>query len=38
VARLRNASIGQRVQRMLAIAHPEDRPALALQARALGLA
>lgn len=37
VARLRDASIGQRVPRMLAIAHPEDRPALARQARALGL-
>jgi acyl-CoA hydrolase len=37
VARLRDASIGQRVQRMLAIAHPEDRDGLAAQARTLGL-
>jgi len=38
VARLRDASLGQRVQRMLAIAHPEDRDSLAASARAMGLA
>lgn len=37
VARLREASLDERVRRMLAIAHPEDRDALQAQARGLGL-
>lgn len=37
VARLRETSLDERVRRMLAIAHPEDRDALAAQARGLGL-
>jgi acyl-CoA hydrolase len=37
VARLRDASVGARVRRMLAIAHPEDRDALAAEARGVGL-
>ena len=37
VARLRHASLGQRVRSMLAIAHPEDREALGAAARGLGL-
>lgn len=37
VARLRDASMDQRVHRMLAIAHPQDRQALTAQAQALGL-
>lgn len=38
VARLREASVGERVRQMLAVADPQDREALAQQARALGLA
>lgn len=38
VARLRDASLDQRVQRMLAIADPADRDTLAAGARAMGLA
>lgn len=38
VAHLRDASLDQRVQRMLAIADPEDRDSLAAGARAMGLA
>lgn len=37
VARLRDVSLAERVRRMLAIAHPEDRAALAAQAAGLGL-
>lgn len=37
VARLRDVTLDERVRRMLAIAHPEDRDALAAQARGLGL-
>lgn len=37
VARLRETSLDERVRRMLAIAHPGDRDALATQARGLGL-
>lgn len=37
VAVLRHAGVGQRVQQMLAVAHPEDREALTAQARKLGL-
>lgn len=37
VARLRDASLGERVQRMIAIAHPEDRDGLQRQARETGL-
>lgn len=37
VARLRDASVGERVRQMLALAHPEDREALQAAARALGL-
>ena len=37
VARLRDASMRQRAQRMIAVAHPQDRDALTAQARALGL-
>ena len=37
VARLRDATLDDRARRMLAIAHPEDRDALATQARSLGL-
>lgn len=38
VARLRDATLDQRVRSMLAIADPADRDALGAQARALGLA
>jgi acyl-CoA hydrolase len=37
VARLRDASFDERVQRMLRVAHPEDRESLATAARDLGL-
>lgn len=37
VARLRHASLDQRVRSMLAIAHPQDRKALAKAAHGLGL-
>jgi len=37
VARLRHASLDQRVRSMLAIAHPQDRDALAMAAYGLGL-
>ena len=37
VARLRHASLDQRVRSMLAIAHPQDRDALAMAAHGLGL-
>jgi acetyl-CoA hydrolase len=37
VARLRDASMRQRAQRMIAVAHPQDRDTLSAQARALGL-
>jgi acyl-CoA hydrolase len=37
VARLRHASLDQRVRSMLAVAHPEDRDALAAAAHGLGL-
>lgn len=37
IARLREASLDERVRRMLAIAHPEDREDLAAQARGMGL-
>ncbi len=37
VAQLRDASLGERVQRMIAIAHPEDRDRLHREARLLGL-
>jgi acyl-CoA hydrolase len=37
IARLRDASLGERVRGMLAIADPQDRDALAGQARSLGL-
>jgi acetyl-CoA hydrolase len=37
VARLRHASLDQRVRGMLAIAHPQDRNALAKAAHGLGL-
>ena len=37
VARLRDASMRQRVQRMIAVAHPQDRDVLTAQARDLGL-
>jgi acyl-CoA hydrolase len=37
VAHLRDASLDERVRRMLAIAHPQDREPLAAQARGLGL-
>ena len=37
VARLRDASLDQRVRRMLAIAHPQDRDVLQASARGLGL-
>ena len=37
VARLRHASLDQRARSMLAIAHPEDRDALAAAAHGLGL-
>ncbi len=37
-ARLRDASLGERVQRMIAIAHPEDRDRLRREARQMGLA
>lgn len=37
VALLRDANYGQRVRRMLDIAHPDDRDALAAQARAVGM-
>lgn len=37
VARLRDASVDERVRQMLAVAHPEDRDALASQARVAGL-
>lgn len=37
VARLRGATLDERVVRMIAIAHPQDREALTAQARALGL-
>lgn len=36
-ARLRDATYGQRVRRMLAIAHPDDRDALAARALEIGL-
>jgi acyl-CoA hydrolase len=38
VAHLRDATLDERVRRMVAIAHPEDRAALLAQARAAGLA
>lgn len=37
VARLRHASVDQRVRRMVSIAHPDDRDSLMAQAKALGL-
>ena len=37
VASLKGASVGQRAQRMMAIAHPADREQLTRQAHALGL-
>jgi acyl-CoA hydrolase len=37
VARLREATLDERVRRMIGIAHPEDRDGLAVQARGLGL-
>lgn len=37
VAHLREASLNERVQRMIAVAHPEDREAVTAQARGLGL-
>ncbi|MEO8544998.1 MAG: acetyl-CoA hydrolase/transferase C-terminal domain-containing protein [Burkholderiaceae bacterium] len=37
VARLRDASYGQRVRQMLDIAHPDDRDALIASARTIGL-
>ena len=37
VAHLRDASVGARVRQMLALAHPDDRDALAAQARTFGL-
>ena len=37
VAHLREASLNERVQRMIAVANPEDREAVTAQARGLGL-
>jgi acyl-CoA hydrolase len=37
VARLRAANVDARVRQMLAVADPQDRPALTEDARALGL-
>lgn len=37
IAHLRDQGVSQRVRRMIAIAHPEDRDSLAGQARSLGL-